>query len=85
VTHVLIAAAVIAGYTVFLLISPATACRSCGGWGAKGRRRAACARCGGTGKRFRHGARFVHRGAAAAYRYVRIRAELERSRKERTP
>ena len=44
----------------------------------KGRRRSYCTRCGGTGKRFRLGARLVHRGAAAAYRYARTRKEASR-------
>lgn len=74
-THVLIAAAAIAGYAGFLLIRPDKPCRSCAGWGAKGRRRAACPRCRGTGKRFRFGARFVHRAAVEAYRYLRNRKE----------
>jgi DnaJ-class molecular chaperone len=75
VTQVLIALAAIAGYALFLLVKPEKTCRSCRGWGAKGRRRSYCTRCGGTGKRFRLGARLVHRGAAEAYRYARKRME----------
>ena len=74
-TQVLIALAAIAGYALFLLVKPEKTCRSCRGWGAKGRRRSYCTRCGGTGKRFRLGARLVHRGAAEAYRYARKRME----------
>jgi len=58
---------------LFLLARPTRTCRSCSGWGAKGRRRSYCTRCGGTGRRFRLGARLVHRGAAGAYRYARTR------------
>jgi DnaJ-class molecular chaperone len=75
VTQVLLILALAAGYAVFLLIRPTRTCRSCGGWGAKGRRRAACHRCGGTGRRFRLGARLVHRGAAEGHRYIRNRKE----------
>ena len=74
-TQVLIVLAALAGYALFLLIRPEKTCRSCRGWGAKGRRRSYCARCGGTGKRFRLGARLVHRGAAEVYRYARKRME----------
>jgi DnaJ-class molecular chaperone len=73
VGHVLIVTAAIAGYAVFLLIKPEKRCRKCGGWGARGKRRAYCPRCQGTGKRFRLGARLVHRGAATAYRHARNR------------
>ena len=69
-----------AGWVVFLLIRPSKTCRSCAGWGAKGRRRSYCPRCGGTGKRFRIGARLVHRGAAEAYRYIRTRKENNHAR-----
>ena len=77
--HVLVILALVPAYAVFLLVKPDKQCRSCRGWGAKGRRRAACSRCGGTGKRFRIGARLVHHGAAEAYRYARayIRARKE--------
>jgi DnaJ-class molecular chaperone len=75
VTQILIVVALLAGYSVFLLVKPEKKCRSCRGWGARGRRRAACTRCGATGKRFRLGARLVHRGAAEAYRYARKRME----------
>jgi DnaJ-class molecular chaperone len=73
VTQILIALGALAGYAVFLLVKPEKTCRSCRGWGAKGRRRSYCTRCGGTGKRFRLGARLVHRAAAEAYRYARTR------------
>jgi DnaJ-class molecular chaperone len=72
-TQVLLVLGAAAGYSLFLLARPMKTCRSCRGWGAKGRRRSFCARCGGTGKTFRLGARLVHRGAAAAYRYARNR------------
>jgi DnaJ-class molecular chaperone len=75
VTQVLLILGATAGYALFLLVKPEKTCRSCRGWGAKGRRRSACTRCGGTGKRFRPGARLVHRGAAEAYRYARKRME----------
>ena len=76
-TQVLLVLGVTAGYALFLLVRPEKTCRSCRGWGAKGRRRSYCTRCGGTGKRFRLGARLVHRGAAEAYRYARRRMERE--------
>lgn len=69
--HALVILALLAGWALSLLVKPAKQCRSCRGWGAKGRRRSACAKCGGTGKRFRVGARLVHHGAAEAYRYGR--------------
>lgn len=69
--HLLVILIALSGYAVFLLVRPDKQCRSCQGWGAKGRRRAACVRCGGTGKRFRIGARLVHHGAEQAYRYAR--------------
>lgn len=74
-TQVLLVLGATAGYALFLLMRPTKTCRSCSGWGAKGRRRSYCTRCGGTGKRFRLGARLVHRGAAEAYRYARKRME----------
>lgn len=74
VLHILAAAA---GYALFLLACPDKTCRTCRGWGAKGRSRAHCPRCGGTGRRFRPGARLVHRGAAGAYRYARKRTETK--------
>jgi hypothetical protein len=58
-------------YTLFVLASPATACRSCRGWGAKGerwRRRQSCRHCGGTGIRFRPGAPLIHRAVSAIRR-----------------
>jgi hypothetical protein len=75
--HVLIGTALLLGYAVFLLIKPDKKCRSCGGWGARGKKRAYCTRCKGTGRRFRAGARFVHRSVVEGYRY------LWRRRKER--
>ena len=77
-TQVLYALAALAGYALFLLACPTKRCRSYSGWGAKGRRRSYCTRCSGTGRRFRLGARLVHRGAAAAYRYARTRKEAGR-------
>ena len=74
-TQVLLVLGAAAGYALFLLVRPEKTCRSCRGWGAKGRRRSYCARCGGTGKRFRLGARLVHRGSAEPHRYARKRME----------
>ncbi len=74
-TQALIVLALIAGYAVFLLIRPTKTCKSCSGWGARGRRRSYCTRCSGTGRRFRLGARLVHHGAAEAYRYARKRLD----------
>jgi DnaJ-class molecular chaperone len=67
----------LAAYTLFVLASPATACRTCSGWGMKQRRRrrAACPRCGGTGIRFRPGAPLVHRAAALRTRWRRSGTE----------
>lgn len=75
-TTVLFIAAALAGYTLFVLASPATACRACRGWGTgrKLRRRATCARCDGTGYRFRPGAVFIHRATATLQR-LRHRGE----------
>jgi hypothetical protein len=70
-TQILAGLAVAAGYGVFLLVSPSTGCRRCSGGGRAGRRPRTCPRCGGTGRQFRLGARLVHRGKAAAHRYVR--------------
>lgn len=70
-THVLIVLAIAAGYVLSLLIRPDKTCRSCSGWGARGRRRSYCTRCSGTGKRFRPGARWIHAAAAAGYREIR--------------
>lgn len=70
-TTLLLLLAGLTAYAGFVLVSPATACRSCRGWGAKGerwRRRQSCHRCGGTGIRFRPGAPLVHRAAAAIRR-----------------
>jgi DnaJ-class molecular chaperone len=71
VTTVLIIAAVIVGYFLFVLASPVTGCRRCRGYGTKGRRRRSCHRCGGTGTRFRLGAPLAYR---AISRYRRHRA-----------
>ena len=68
---VLIIAAVITGYALFVLASPVTGCRRCSGFGTKGRRRRPCHRCAGTGIRFRPGAPLVYR---AISRYRRHRA-----------
>jgi hypothetical protein len=78
-TLLLMALAALTGYGLFVLASPAAACRTCSGWGLHGRRwatrgrrwrgRATCRRCGGTGVRFRPGARIVHCAAAALIRH----------------
>ena len=65
--HVLIALGLVAGYALFLLARPGKACRSCQRY--RGR---PCRRCGGTGRRFRFGARLVHRGVVAGFRYARV-------------
>ncbi len=76
-TGLLVVLAALAGYCVFVLVTPGRPCRKCGGWGSRARRRrvSACPRCKGTGTAFRPGARLVHRGAAAAWGYVRGRLE----------
>lgn len=77
-THLLMLLAAVAGYGLFVLVSPTGSCRKCSGWGARtGRRRkvSACGRCQATGRTFRPGARLVHRGAALAIRAVRERQE----------
>ena len=68
---VLVIAAVITGYALFVLASPVTGCRRCRSSGTKGRRRRPCRRCGGTGIQFRPGAPLVYR---ALSRYRRHRA-----------
>jgi hypothetical protein len=78
VTTVLIILAALTAYVVFVLASPATDCRTCRGWGTKGRhwrRRGTCHRCGGTGIRFRPGAPLIYR-AAATYRRSRANGDL---------
>lgn len=76
-THLLMFLAVVAGYGLFVLVSPTGACRKCSGWGSRKRHRkvSACGRCKATGKTFRPGARLVHRGAALAIRTIRERQE----------
>jgi hypothetical protein len=76
VTTVLILAAALTVYTLFVLASPAASCRSCHGWGTgrKLRRRTTCARCDGTGYRFRPGAVLIHR-ATAVWQRTRYRGE----------
>lgn len=73
----LIILAVLAGYVLFVLASPATTCRACAGWAVRSRRRRrrTCRRCGGTGIRFRPGATVVHR-ALSAVRRARARGDL---------
>jgi DnaJ-class molecular chaperone len=70
-THILIALAVTAAWSLFVLVRPSSSCRRCGGWGHRTRRRSACPRCKGTGRQFRPGARIVHKAAARSLRYVR--------------
>lgn len=79
VTQALVILALFAAYSLFVLVKPDTACRECGAWGHKSKRRRnrACGRCKGTGRQFRPGARLVHKGAALAIRYVRERREGE--------
>jgi hypothetical protein len=68
-TLILLILAALAGWELFVLASPAAACRRCRGWGNRPRRRrATCARCGGTGYRFRPGAVLIHRAAAGLQR-----------------
>jgi hypothetical protein len=74
-TALLIIAAAIVGYAVFVLASPVTGCRRCRGFGTKGRRRRACRRCGGTGIRFRPGAPLLYK-ALAGYRRHRANGDL---------
>jgi DnaJ-class molecular chaperone len=74
---VLIILAAATGYVLFLLASPATACRTCRGWGTKPRRRrrSTCRKCGGTGIRLRPGAPLVHRALSTARR-ARTKGDL---------
>lgn len=61
-TALLIIAAAVTGYALFVLASPTTGCRRCGGYGTRtGRRRRPCHRCAGTGIRFRPGAPLLYR------------------------
>jgi DnaJ-class molecular chaperone len=75
-TTVLIILAAAAGYVLFVLASPAAACRTCRGWGTRPRRRrrSTCPHCGGTGIRFRPGATHAHR-ALSAMRRARARGD----------
>ena len=85
-TLLLIVLAVLTGYALFVLVTPATACRACRGWGIHARRQATrgrrwrrrpdCRRCGGTGLRFRPGARLVHLAAAALIRHRATGSDL---------
>jgi hypothetical protein len=75
-THLLVALALLAAYTVFVLISPDHPCGRCSGWGNHhGRRNKACPRCDGTGRRFRPGAQIIHRGTSLLIRTIRDRIE----------
>jgi hypothetical protein len=74
-TALLLAAAAIVGYGLFVLASPTTACRRCRGYGTRGRRRNPCHRCGGTGIRFRPGAPLLYR-AISGYRRHRASGDL---------
>ena len=78
--HLLVVLLILAGYLAFALVKPDKACRRCGGWcqKAKRRRNKACPRCKGTGRHFRLGAPLVHRGKSMAIRYARERMEGER-------
>jgi DnaJ-class molecular chaperone len=77
---VLVVLAVIAGWVLFVSISPKTSCGTCSGWGGltRGKRRKSCRACKGTGVRFRFGARLVNAAHAAAIRYIRARREGNR-------
>ena len=75
-TALLIIAAAVTGYALFVLASPTTGCRRCGGYGTRtGRRRRPCHRCAGTGIRFRPGAVLVHRALSTARR-ARAKGDL---------
>jgi hypothetical protein len=75
-TALLIVAAAIVGYALFVLASPKTGCPKCRGFGTKGRRRRRpCSRCGGTGIRFRPGAPLLYR-AISGYRRHRANGNL---------
>ena len=74
---VLIILAAATGYVLFVLASPAGACRTCRGWGTRSRRRRrrTCRKCDGTGIRFRPGAVLVHRALSTARR-ARAKGDL---------
>ena len=74
---VLIILAAATGYVLFILASPAGACRTCRGWATKSRRRRrrTCRKCDGTGIRFRPGAVLVHRALSTARR-ARAKGDL---------
>ena len=67
-THALVVLGLLAGYALFVLVSPMKACGSC-----QGHRGRPCPRCAGTGRRFRLGARLIHRGAVKATEQARKR------------
>jgi hypothetical protein len=73
----LIIAAAVTGYAVFVLASPVTGCRKCRGFGARTgrRRRRPCGRCSGTGIRFRPGAPLLYR-TISGYRRHRANGNL---------
>lgn len=73
------------GWVVFVLAVPDRACRKCGGWGQKTRRRRnrACPKCMGTGRHFRLGAPLVYRGKSLVIRHARERRERAREAKEK--
>jgi DnaJ-class molecular chaperone len=79
-THILIAAAVLAAWVVFLYVSPFGRCGRCRGRGVviRGRRASKCPRCHGARRQQRPGSRTVHRAVRM------VRAERERARKERS-
>jgi hypothetical protein len=75
-TALLIIAAAITGYALFVLASPVTGCRKCLGFGTSGRRRRRpCGRCAGTGIRFRPGAPLLYR-TISGYRRHRANGNL---------
>ena len=80
--HILIAFAIAAAWVASLYVKPFGRCWLCGGKGnlhRKGSRRApVCPLCKGMRRRQRTGSRTVHRVVRM------VRAELARSRKERT-
>ena len=76
-TALLIIAAAVVVYALFVLASPVTGCRRCRSYGTKGRRRRPCRRCDGTGIRFRPGAPLLYR-AISGYRRHRANGTLTR-------
>lgn len=74
-TQILIVLVLGLGWVVFVLAVPDRACRRCGGWGNKPRRRRnrACPKCMGTGRHFRLGAPLVYRGKSLVIRHLRER------------